>query len=83
MDQLKRLISSLPEENRATLKFLLLHLQSIANCRHSKVSLGTLAVIFAPLLIRTTSEDPREMELIAEVMFGLLKIEQQFLDEGY
>lgn len=82
MKQLKRIITGLPLANRATLKFLLRHLQDMAKCRYSKLSLGTAAAVFAPLIIGFSdpTQESEEREVIAEIMFAMLKMEPQFFE---
>lgn len=82
VEQMKGLIARLPEANRVTLKFILRHLQEMAKCRYAKLSMGSSAVLFAPILMGASKcADPQELEMLGESLFVMLKIDAEFLED--
>ncbi|KAK9891336.1 hypothetical protein WA026_014579 [Henosepilachna vigintioctopunctata] len=62
-------ISELPQSNRDTLAYIILHLQRISELKEVKMPADNLAKIFAPTLIGFTSENLKDKsEVITELM---------------
>lgn len=73
-------IEKLPQANRDTLAYLILHFQRIAECPEVKMPLSNFAKVFAPTIVGYSSAEPEEHKMFAEtqiqysVMFSLLNI---------
>lgn len=73
-------VEMLPQPNRDTLAYLILHFQRIAECPDVKMPLTNFAKIFGPTIIGYSSPNPDEHKVFAEtqvqysVMFSLLNI---------
>jgi Rac GTPase-activating protein 1 len=73
-------IERLPQANRDTLAYLILHFQRIAECPEVKMPLSNFAKVFAPTIVGYSSAEPEEHKMFAEtqiqysVMFSLLNI---------
>ncbi|KAJ8914407.1 hypothetical protein NQ315_017501 [Exocentrus adspersus] len=81
---LHQTISELPQPNRDTLAYMILHLQKIAQSPDCKMPVENLAKIFGPTIIGYSSEDPNPNNLIGEtrqqvmVMERLLKLSSEY-----
>lgn len=51
-------ISELPQPNRDTLAFLMLHLQRVSSSPECKMPISNLAKVFGPTLVGYTSKEP-------------------------
>lgn len=51
-------ISELPQPNRDTLAFLMLHLQRVSSSPECKMPISNLAKVFGPTLVSYTSDKP-------------------------
>jgi Rac GTPase-activating protein 1 len=51
-------ISELPQPNRDTLAFLILHLQRVSSSPECKMPISNLAKIFGPTLVGYSSQEP-------------------------
>lgn len=77
-------IEKLPQPNRDTLAYLILHFQRIAGCNEVKMPLSNFAKVFAPTIVGYSSAEPEEHKMFAEtqiqysVMFSLLNIPTQY-----
>lgn len=77
-------IEKLPQANRDTLAYLILHFQRIAECPEVKMPLSNFAKVFAPTIVGFSSPDPEEHKMFAEtqiqysVMFSLLNIPTEY-----
>lgn len=73
-------IERLPQANRDTLAYLILHFQRIAECPEVKMPLSNFAKVFAPTIVGYSSAEPEDHKMFAEtqiqysVMFSLLNI---------
>lgn len=77
---LYKAIDKLPQANRDTLAFLILHFQRIAECDDVKMSMNNIATVFCPTIVGYSSPDPDKHAICTEVyiqynvMLNLLKI---------
>lgn len=75
-----RAVEMLPQPNRDTLAYLILHFQRIAECPQVKMPLTNFAKIFAPTILGYSCVNPDQHKIFAEtqvqysVMFSLLNI---------
>jgi len=60
-------ISELPQPNRDTLAFLMLHLQKVSLNKESKMNVSNLAKILGPTIVGYSSLDPQPEEIMREV----------------
>ena len=73
-------VEKLPQANRDTLAYLILHFQRIAECPEVKMPLTNFAKIFGPTIVGYSSAELEENKIFAEtqiqysVMFSLLSI---------
>lgn len=51
-------ISELPQPNRDTLAFLMLHLQRVSSSAECKMPISNLAKVFGPTLVGYSSQEP-------------------------
>lgn len=56
-------ISELPQPNRDTLAFLILHLQRVSSSPECKMPISNLAKVFGPTLVGYSSQEPSLMML--------------------
>ncbi|XP_005187443.1 rac GTPase-activating protein 1-like isoform X1 [Musca domestica] len=81
---LYKAIDALPQPNRDTLAFLILHFQRIAECREVLMPLDNIARVFGPTIVGYSSPDPDQHAIFTEVytqytvMLQLLKIPRVF-----
>ncbi|XP_014665072.1 PREDICTED: rac GTPase-activating protein 1-like [Priapulus caudatus] len=54
---LYNVIDSLPEANRDTMAYVVLHLQKVASCRETKMSTDNLSKVFGPTLVGYSGPD--------------------------
>lgn len=79
-EELYDAIESMPQPNRDTLAYLVLHFQRIAECKVVKMSLNNLARVFAPTIVGYSSENVDNHAMFAEtviqvnVLMGLFNI---------
>lgn len=59
-------ISELPQPNRDTLAFLILHLQRVSECPDCKMNVSNLAKVFGPTIVGYSCVDPEPTVMIAE-----------------
>ena len=59
-------ISELPQPNRDTLAFLILHLQRVSSSAECKMPISNLAKIFGPTLVGYSSQDPTATSMLSE-----------------
>ncbi|XP_077978803.1 rac GTPase-activating protein 1-like [Glandiceps talaboti] len=77
-------ISELPQPNRDTLAYMILHLQRVAESPVCKMPAGNLAKVFGPTLIGHACAEPSHVEILSDlkkqerVMAQLLKMPQDF-----
>lgn len=77
MEDLKKLIKSLPKHNYHTLKHVVCHLKRVAdNCGINKMEAKNLAIVFGPTIVRTEGEN---MESIVTDMTNQCKIVETLL----
>jgi Rac GTPase-activating protein 1 len=75
-----RAIDKLPQPNRDTLAYLILHFQRISECPDVKMPLTNFAKIFGPTIVGYSCADPDQHKMFAEtqvqfsVMFSLLNV---------
>ncbi|XP_067633543.1 rac GTPase-activating protein 1 [Eurosta solidaginis] len=73
-------VDALPQANRDTLAFLILHFQRIAECREVLMPIDNIARVFGPTIVGYSSADPDRHAIFTEVymqfttMQNLLKI---------
>lgn len=78
-----KILSELPQPNRDSLAYIVLHLQQVANSPECKMTTENLAKILGPTLVGYNPEITQdkmvaEMESLATVMLGLLKLPETF-----
>lgn len=79
-NDLYKTIDAMPQTNRDTLAFLILHFQRIAECREVLMPLDNIARVFGPTIVGYSSPDPDQHAIFTEVytqymvMLNLLKI---------
>ncbi|XP_015122718.1 rac GTPase-activating protein 1 [Diachasma alloeum] len=77
-------ISELPQPNRDTLAFLILHLQRVSSSPECKMPISNLAKVFGPTLVGYSSQEPTatcmlsETENQAAIVESLLKIPSDY-----
>ncbi|CAH0548067.1 unnamed protein product [Brassicogethes aeneus] len=77
-------ISQLPQPNRDTLAYMVLHLQKISEAKECKMPIGNLAKIFGPTIVGYSCEDPDPGNLLtetrqqAQVMEALLYLPSEY-----
>ena len=59
-------ISELPQPNRDTLAFLILHLQRISSTSECKMPIPNLAKVFGPTLVGYSCRNPTTMSMLSE-----------------
>lgn len=79
-----RAVERLPQPNRDTLAYLIMHFQRIAECPDVKMPLTNFAKIFGPTIVGYSCPDPDQNMMIAEtqvqysVVFALLTIPTEY-----
>lgn len=59
-------ISELPQPNRDTLAFLILHLQRVSSTPECKMPISNLATVFGPTLVGFSEENPSRNKMLTE-----------------
>ncbi|XP_074624560.1 rac GTPase-activating protein 1-like [Acropora palmata] len=59
-------VSELPQANRDTLAFLVVHLQKVSHCTECKMSASNLAKVFGPTIVGNSSTNLEPMQLLQE-----------------
>lgn len=59
-------ISELPQPNRDTLAFLVLHLQRVSSSPECKMPISNLAKVFGPTLVGYSSQEPSPTSMLDE-----------------
>lgn len=59
-------ISELPQPNRDTLAFLILHLQRVSSSPECKMPISNLAKVFGPTLVGYSCQEPSVMSMLSE-----------------
>ncbi|XP_018574232.1 rac GTPase-activating protein 1-like, partial [Anoplophora glabripennis] len=81
---LYHIISELPQPNRDTLAYVILHIQKIAKCPQCKMPIESLFKLFGPTIVGYSSKDANPNNLITEtrqqdmVMTRLLKLPSEY-----
>ncbi|KAK0076555.1 hypothetical protein PV325_005196 [Microctonus aethiopoides] len=77
-------ISELPQPNRDTLAFLILHLQRVSSSIDCKMPISNLAKVFGPTLVGYSSQEPSATSMLSEtktqvaIVESLLKIPSDY-----
>ncbi|CAD6220394.1 GSCOCG00005036001-RA-CDS [Cotesia congregata] len=77
-------ISELPQPNRDTLAFLVLHLQRVSSTPECKMPISNLAKVFGPTLVGYSSQEPSASSMLSEtktqaaIVESLLKIPSDY-----
>ncbi|XP_043258750.1 rac GTPase-activating protein 1 [Colletes gigas] len=77
-------ISELPQPNRDTLAFLILHLQRVSSSPECKMPISNLAKVFGPTLVGYSCQEPSPTSLLSEtknqvaIVENLLKIPSDY-----
>lgn len=77
-------VEMLPQPNRDTLAFIIMHFQRISECPEVKMPLTNFAKIFGPTIVGYSTHDPDTHAMFAEtqiqfsVMFALLTIPTEY-----
>lgn len=61
-----QVVSELPQANRDTLAFLMVHLQKVSHCTECKMSASNLAKVFGPTIVGNSSTNLEPMQLLQE-----------------
>ncbi|XP_072927125.1 rac GTPase-activating protein 1 [Hemitrygon akajei] len=59
-------ISELPQPNRDTLAFLIIHLQRVADSPNCKMNIANLAKVFGPTIVGFSTPDPSPVSILQE-----------------
>lgn len=59
-------VSELPQANRDTLAFLVVHLQKVSHCTECKMSASNLAKVYGPTIVGNSSTNLEPMQLLQE-----------------
>lgn len=59
-------IKKLPNPNRDSLAYLMLHLQKVAQSKECKMPVGNLAKVFGPTIVGYSSQDPDPSVMLTE-----------------
>lgn len=79
-----RAVENLPQANRDTLAYLIMHFQRISECPEVKMPLSNFAKIFGPTIVGYSCPEPDQHMMFAEtqvqynVMFALLNIPTEY-----
>ncbi|KAI0235450.1 Rac GTPase-activating protein 1 [Lamellibrachia satsuma] len=66
LSMLYHAVSQLPQPNRDTLAFVMLHLQRVSECGECKMSVSNLARVFGPTVVGYSTTDPEPLQMIEE-----------------
>ncbi|KAF7266136.1 hypothetical protein GWI33_020506 [Rhynchophorus ferrugineus] len=69
-------ISNLPQPNRDTLAYLILHLQKVAEAPECKMPISNLAKVFGPTVVGFSSDNPNRNQLLTETRQQIAVMEQ-------
>eukprot|EP00092_Neocalanus_flemingeri_P040430 GFUD01044031.1.p1 GENE.GFUD01044031.1~~GFUD01044031.1.p1 ORF type:complete len:697 (-),score=180.39 GFUD01044031.1:226-2316(-) len=67
MSALFQAVSELPQPNRETMAFMMLHLQKVSESHETKMSVSNLAKILGPTIVGYSTADPQPEEILREV----------------
>ncbi|KAL9966808.1 hypothetical protein ACROYT_G024930 [Oculina patagonica] len=59
-------VSELPQANRDTLAYLVIHLQKVSHCTECKMSASNLAKVFGPTIVQNSSNNLEPMQMLQE-----------------
>jgi len=79
MSDLFQAISELPQPNRDTLAFVMLHLQKVSDSKETKMSVSNLSKILGPTIVGYSSADPQPEEIMHEVEVQACTMEKLIL----
>ncbi|XP_065221234.1 rac GTPase-activating protein 1-like isoform X2 [Planococcus citri] len=81
-EKLKTLVQSLPQANRHTLAYLILHLQRVASTIASKMPIYNLATVFGPTIVGFSDIEPMnpfvEAQVSISIVTELLELPSEF-----
>jgi Rac GTPase-activating protein 1 len=63
-----QVVSELPQPNRDTLAYMILHLQRVSEAKECKMNVSNLAKIFGPTIVGYSSDDPNPNHLMEEMV---------------
>ncbi|XP_063925779.1 rac GTPase-activating protein 1-like isoform X2 [Zophobas morio] len=72
---LYQVISELPQPNRDTLAYMMLHLQRISEAKECKMTVTNLAKVFGPTIVGYSSDNPSANALLEETTQQLVVME--------
>lgn len=72
IEKLKTLVLSLPQANRHTLAYLILHLQRVAATIDSKMPIYNLATVFGPTIVGFSDVEPMNPFVEAQVSISIV-----------
>lgn len=61
-----QVVSELPQPNRDTMAFIILHLQRVSECNECKMPANNLAKVFGPTVVGYSVSEPEPMQMINE-----------------
>ncbi|XP_060086186.1 rac GTPase-activating protein 1-like [Ylistrum balloti] len=76
--ELYQAISQLPQSNRDTLAFLILHLIRVGECHECKMPTSNLAKVFGPTIVGYSVPEPEPLMMINETKYQSMVMEKLF-----
>lgn len=69
-------VSELPQANRDTLAYLMVHLQKVSQSKECKMPVSNIAKVFAPTLVGYSSPNPEPVQMLSEAKLQPKVVEQ-------
>lgn len=78
LSEMYQAISQLPQANKDTLAFLILHLLRVGDIPDCKMPLTNLAKVFGPTIVGYSVTDPEPLQMINETKYQAMVMEKMF-----
>lgn len=78
LSEMYQAISQLPQANKDTLAFLILHLLRVGDIPDCKMPLTNLAKVFGPTIVGYSVPDPEPLQMINETKYQAMVMEKMF-----
>ncbi|XP_056007736.1 rac GTPase-activating protein 1-like isoform X2 [Ostrea edulis] len=78
LSEMYQAISQMPQANKDTLAFLVLHLLRVGDIPDCKMPLSNLAKVFGPTIIGYSVPDPEPLQMINETKYQSMVMEKMF-----
>ncbi|XP_062577403.1 rac GTPase-activating protein 1-like isoform X1 [Saccostrea cucullata] len=78
LSEVYQAISQLPQANKDTLAFLILHLLRVGDIPDCKMPLSNLAKVFGPTIVGYSVPDPEPLQMISETKYQAMVMEKLF-----